>query len=925
MAGHLKTLLTGIAANPLQAIHELPLLTEAEQQQLLAWNDTAADYPHDKTIADLFEQQAEKTPQAIAVLFENQSMTYRELNRKANQLAHYLRSLEVKPEVLAGLCLERSLEMLIGLLGILKAGGAYVPLDPAYPMARLAFMLEDTDVSILLTQSSLAEKLPETTASVICLDVEAEALSGWSAANPLKEAGPENLAYVIYTSGSTGNPKGVAIEHRNAVALLAWSKTVFTPEQLSNVLASTSLNFDVSVFEIFVPLSGGGKIILVENALSLSTLSHDISLVSMVPSAINELVNMKGGVPASVQVVNLGGEPLQNQLVQQIYQIDTIQQVFNLYGPSEDTTYSTFSLMKKGSSDVPSIGRPVANTQIYLLDSYLQPVPIGVIGELYTGGAGVTRGYFNRLELTDEKFIKHSFGDNRNVRLYKSGDLACYLPDGNIKYMGRMDNQVKIRGFRIELGEIETRLGQHPKVQENAVVVHEASTTGKRLVAYFIPYSGQLLENTELRNFLTERLPDYMIPSAFVPLETMPLTPSGKIDRRALAQLSVDNFQLSKEAFVAPQTPEEELLAGIWVSVLGIERAGVHDNFFELGGHSLLATQVMSRLRDTFDIELPLRELFESPTIAGLSKCLAFARRESVLPPITPVNRSEPLPLSFAQQRLWFLNRLEGPSATYNMPAALRLAGPLHRNALEQSLQTLVQRHENLRTAFPTLAGNPVIQISEQPFQLSVLSLMPLSLEEQQSEIQRLVNEDAVRPFDLETGPLFRASLLLLGADSHVFLLNMHHIISDGWSIGILIQEWSVLYKAFVQDQPSPLPPLPIQYADFAHWQRQWLQGEVLEQQVNYWKQQLTGIPALLELPADCPRPPVQRFQGTSLPFSLSPELTAQLKHLSQQAGATLFMTLLSAFAILLSRMSRQSDIVIGSPIANRTHQKTES
>jgi amino acid adenylation domain-containing protein len=505
MVGHFQTLLEGIVKSPQQPIAELPLLTETESQQLIAWNNTATDYPVDQCIHQLFEAQVEKTPDAVAVVFQAQQLTYRELNNQANQLAHHLQALGVKPEVLVGICLERCLEMVIGLLGILKAGGAYLPLEPTYPTARLAFMLEDAGVGVLLTQSSLVSSLPKTIAQVVCLDTDIE--KHLSTHNLDSGVASSNLAYVIYTSGSTGRPKGVAIEHRSTVALLAWSKTVFTSEQLAGVLASTSLNFDLSVFEIFVPLSWGGRVILVENALNLPTLSDSVgvTLVNTVPSAISELVKMNG-VPASVQVVNLAGEPLSHQLVQQIYQIETVQQVFNLYGPSEDTTYSTFALIKKG--EVPTIGHPIANTQIYILDTNDQPVPVGIPGELHIGGAGLAQGYFNHPELTQEKFISNPFSDEPEARLYKTGDLARYLPDGNIEYLGRIDNQVKIRGFRIELGEIEAMLGQHTAVQESVVTVHKDSKNDKRLVAYFVPNPGQVIETIELRRFLKDRLHD---------------------------------------------------------------------------------------------------------------------------------------------------------------------------------------------------------------------------------------------------------------------------------------------------------------------------------------------------------------------------------------------------------------------------------
>jgi amino acid adenylation domain-containing protein len=618
MIGHFQTLLEGIVANSLQPISELPLLTKAEWHKLLVeWNETQTAYPQDKCIHQLFETQVERTPNAIAVAFENQRLNYATLNNKANQLAHYLQTLSVKS--LVGICVERSLEMIIGLLGILKAGNAYIPLDPAYPAERIAFMLEDAGVSVLLTQESLKDKLPKTGAKMVCLDTEAQTFAQFSQENTKSSVTPDNLAYVIYTSGSTGKPKGVAIEHHSTVMLLNWAKEVFTPKEISGVLASTSICFDLSVFEIFVPLSWGGSIILVENALHLSTVSNDlnITLVNTVPSAMAELIRTDS-IPTSVSVVNLAGEALKNELVQQIYQQETVQKVFNLYGPSEDTTYSTFALIKKGSTNPPTIGRPIANTQIYILDDHLQPTPIGVPGELYIGGSGLARAYLNRPELTAERFILNPFSDDPKARLYKTGDLARYLPDSNIEYLDRIDHQVKIRGFRIELGEIESVLLQHALVREVVVVSRESSSNEKILVAYVVP--NQTISSRELRHDLKKKLPDYMVPSIFVMLEAMPMTPNGKINRRALP--APENTIHQETPLVSPTQPTEKILATIWSEILGQKGVSIFDNFFEIGGTSLLATRLIFKVRESFSIHLAVSDLFESPTIAGLAEVI---------------------------------------------------------------------------------------------------------------------------------------------------------------------------------------------------------------------------------------------------------------------------------------------------------------
>jgi amino acid adenylation domain-containing protein len=619
MAEHFLTLLEAIATNPEQRISELPLLTQTERQQLLfEWNNTTTEYPQDKCIHQLFEEQVEKTPDSVAVVFENQQLTYRELNQQANQLAHHLQTLGVRPEVLVGICVERSLEMVVGLLGILKAGGAYVPLDPHYPQERLDYMLADAGVELLLTQQELLSSLSSHTARVVYLDTDWQTIEPQSHENLHAGVRSDNLAYVIYTSGSTGQPKGVAIEHHSPVALCHWAQQTFTRSQLSGVLATTSICFDLSVFELFVTLCLGGKVIVAHNALHIPNLSRaeEITLINTVPSAIAELLRI-GGLPTQIQIVNLAGEPLQNQIVQQLYQHQNIIRVYNLYGPSEDTTYSTFALLGKGATEPPSIGRPISNTQIYILDANHQPVPIGVPGELYIGGDGLARGYLNRPELTLEKFIPNPFSDDSSERLYKTGDLARYLIDGNIEYLGRIDNQVKIRGFRIELGEIEAALSQHPVVRETVVIARENSAGDKQLVAYLVPHQEPAPTNSDLRHFLKAQLPDYMMPSAFVVLEALPLTPNGKVDRRALPQPEL-RPEL-EPTFVAPQTPTEELVASIWEKVLRVSQVGINDNFFELGGHSLLATQLLLQVNDACRVELPLSKLFEAPTVASLS------------------------------------------------------------------------------------------------------------------------------------------------------------------------------------------------------------------------------------------------------------------------------------------------------------------
>ena len=867
-------------------------------------------------------------PTATAVVFGEEEISYGELNRRANQLAHHLQSLGVGPETLVGICVERSIEMIVGLLGILKAGGAYVPLDPSYPAQRLALMLEDSEALVLLTQQRLTGALGAHRAKVVNIDTDWDIIARHSADNPVSDVRASNTAYVIYTSGSTGRPKGVVIEHRTTVAMIDWSTSVFTADELSSVLASTSICFDISTFELFVTLSVGGRIVLTENALHLRSLPADvdISLINTVPSAMAELVRM-GALPASVRTVNLAGEPLQNRLAQEIYENENIRHVYNLYGPTEDTTYSTFALVKKDAQQAPPIGRPLANSQAYIVDEGMQPVPVGVAGELYLGGAGVTRGYLRRPELTAERFIPDPFSEEPGARLYRTGDLTRYLPDSHIEYLGRIDHQVKIRGFRIELGEIQTALAEQSTIQDCAVLAREDQPGDKRLVAYVVFKPDTSVTTAELRRTLQERLPDYMVPSHFVILDELPLTPNGKLNRRALPAPVASRDSLV-QSFTAPRSPLEELLASIFCDLLSVERVGIDDNFFELGGHSLLATQLISRIRETFSVELPLRTIFESATVADLCAKIEQeiqATGGQSLPPLLRVSREEALPLSFAQQRLWFLHQLEPESVVYNMPAAVRLTGQLNIAALEATLTEIVRRHESLRTSFTNDGEEPrQVVHPAQPWSLNVIDLSKMAESERPAEVERLADEEARRPFDLQVSPLLRTTLVQTDEQDHVLLWTMHHIISDGWSMGVIIREVAALYEAFVRGAGSPLEELPIQYADYAVWQRETLNEEVIERQLAYWRQQLGGELPVLELPTDYVRPVTQSYRGAVERIELSRELSEELREVSRREGATLYMVLLAAFKVLLSRYTGQEEIIVGSPIAGRNRVETE-
>jgi amino acid adenylation domain-containing protein len=926
MCRHFGQLLEAVVADPDQRIRELNMLSAEEQRQVLVeWNETQRDYEADHGLKDLFERQVERTPEHVAISCAGDQITFSHLNQRANQLAHYLRSRGVGPEAQVGICMERSIDLVVGILGVLKAGGAYVPLDPDYPAARVEYMLSDAGASVLITSTKVQRIAPEASVERIYLDAGWNEITSEGTANPESITGPDNLAYVIYTSGSTGRPKGVGITNRSVVSFLNWANEVYPEQVHAGLLAATSVCFDLSIFELFLPLCFGGRIILVDNVLALPGLSEkeEVTLINSVPSAIRELVN-DDVLPRSARIVNLAGEPLSAELARKLYATLPEHRLYNLYGPTETTTYSTSTSIASSVAVTPGIGQPIANTCVYVLDRDGKPAGTGVPGELYIGGAGLARGYLNRPELTAEKFVPNPFSVEPGARMYRTGDRVRWLADGTLEFLGRIDHQVKLRGYRIELGEIESVLASHPSVREAVVLVSDDPVAGQRLVAYLVSTGETKPSVAELRAYLQGKLPGYMVPSAFVTLRELPLTPNGKLDRKALP---APTPTVREGTPAEPLTLSEELVAGVWRQVLGVDRVGRVENFFELGGHSLLATQIISRVQKLFGVAVELRQLFANPTVAGLATQIEIARRsghDMSLAPIARVSRNGELPLSFAQQRLWFLDKLVANSPVYNLPSALRLVGRLNIDALEQVLTEIVRRHEALRTTFPEVDGEPVQLIAPPaPVSLPLFDLSTLDPAAREHEARRLAEAEAGLPFNLSTGPLLRASVLRLGDEEHVVLLNMHHIVSDGWSMGVLLRELTSLYKAFANGQDSPLPELPIQYADFAAWQRQWLSGEVLETQLRFWKEQLSEVP-VLQLPADKPRPPVQSFTGAHEDLALSPELSAAIKALSQREGATLFMTLLAAFNALLSYYSGQHDLVVGTPVASRNREAIE-
>jgi amino acid adenylation domain-containing protein/FkbM family methyltransferase len=1211
-----NALLTNVSENSDVRIRELSILPSSEERQLLHdFNQTWVGEFSTLCLHELVAVQARLTPDAPAVLSDHANLSYRQLTERANQLAHYLQDLGVGPDDLVGVCVERSPAMLVALLGIMAAGGAYVPLDPDYPAERLAFMIDDARLSVIVTTQDLIDRLPEIPDHVVCLDRDAELIRAQRSDGPPSAVTIDNLAYVIYTSGSTGRPKGVMISHRSINNRLLWMQSVFPLEPHDRILQKTVYSFDASVWELFLPLLAGAQVFMAQpgghqdsDYLAATVAGAEITVLQLVPSMLQVVIDEPQlSRWRKLKRLFCGGEVLPVELQQSFWQrVDA--ELINLYGPTEVSIDATYWVCERQSNHAGVvIGRPIANTQVYVLDEQLRPAPLGVAGELFVSGVGLARGYHQRPELTAERFLPDPFSTDPGKRMYRTGDLVRYQEDGAIEYLGRADHQVKLRGVRIELEEIEAVLLEHKGVREAVVTIGQDTGGQQRLLAYVVARNGNRLpqlngqqlyrlpnaldvahhnrsetdliykeifegqtylkhgvtladgacvfdvganiglftlfvhqhcrnarvfafepsppsfeklatnaalydldvelfncglsdetkqlpftfypkmssmsgvyadaaldesltraalanqdealvreqdellvdhfvgetfqcqfrtlsevmqehnitridllkidvEKSELdvlagigasewkkidqlvlevhdldgrldevttllrergfaitveqdewlretglynvyarrakgleanqnghrtprtlsridcspdslRGHVAARVPQYLVPSAFVILDRMPLLPNGKVDRSALPEPEKIGAE-PKRDYVAPRTPFEEVVARIWEDVLELPQISVHDNFFDLGGHSLVATQVMSRLREALNCEMPLRRLFDLPTIAELAASVAEAKQSSssvaVLPPIEKADRTGMLPLSFAQERLWFLYRMEPESSAYHLFTGIRLHGPLNVAAFEQTLAEIVRRHEILRTSFDTVAGRPQQRIAAVTPPLSVTDFSALNDSERAAAVERVASQTAQKPFDLAGGPLLRAELLRLGDEQHVLLFTMHHIISDGWSSTVLLREVATLYEAYDAGRPSPLPELSIQYADYATWQRDWLQGAVLEERLAYWREQLASAPPL-DLPTDRPRPAVQTFNGAAIPFELSKDLAEALAALSRRTGTTLYMTLLAAFALLLSRYSGQTDVVLGSDTANRTRVETEA
>ncbi|MFD9723256.1 amino acid adenylation domain-containing protein [Streptomyces sp. NPDC059072] len=919
LAGHLGVLLAGAAEDPRRTVSALPMLTDGEFDRIVReWNATGRQVPTG-TFPELFAAHAASRPDAVAVIDEHGSVTYRELDERANRLAHHLRGLGAGRDVLVGLCVERGAPMAVGLLGIMKAGAAYLPLDVDYPADRLAYMLQDSGVRLVVTQKGLGDRLPSTDAVLVGVDEEPTQADGhpYPSTAPDVEMSPQDLAYVIYTSGSTGRPKGVLVSHAGIGNLAAVQTEHFDVTPDSRILQFASASFDAAFWEMCMGLVTGATLVmgskdamLPGEPLAAYAVEHGVTHATLTPATVAVLPEGRG-LPADATLV-VAGEASTGDLVARW---SAGRRMVNAYGPTETTVCATMSAPLSGGA-VPPIGAPIANTQVYVLDDALHPVPAGVRGELYIAGAGLARGYHGRAGLTAERFVANPFGEPGR-RMYRTGDVARWTADGVLEYLGRADDQVKVRGFRIELGEIESALVRHPDLAQAVVVTHNTN-----LLAYVSPLGAARPTAEEIKTHLAATLPDYMVPSAIVVLDTLPLTPNGKVDRKALPDPATAQERAAGR--IAPRNAIEETIAGVWSEVLEIEGFGVDDDFFALGGNSILSVRAVARMRKALGIKLSPRVLFDTPTVAALAASVATAEQGGDAP-IPAVSREGELPMSYGQQRLWFLEDFDPGSAEYHTATGLRLTGELDVDALRGAVHDLMARHESLRTTFGVVGGRgvQVIHPALEP-EWKTTDLTTVAADLREDRLGELVRAEVTRPYDLQGGPLVRVLLVALAADEYVFVLGMHHIVTDGWSMGVVARELGELYAARALPRPSALPGVPVQYADFAAWQRGRLEGSgLLGRQLDWWRERLTGITPL-ELPTDRPRPVVRSTAGGEYAFEVPVTTVAGAKELAGARGATLFMVLTAAVKAVFARYSGQTDIAIGTASSGRGHRDLE-
>ena len=920
----------GAVASPDAPLSQLTAVGEEERRNLVhEYNESAPKGRTDHaSLEDQIEKQAAKTPKAAALADERSQLTYEDLNGRSNRLAHYLKQHNVGPESRVAVCMERSFDLVVALLAVLKAGAAYVPLEPNLPQDRLAFMIKDSGAGWVLSQEHLLPRLPQDGIKVLALDREWEKIAECSDSAPRLSASEQNLAYVIYTSGSSGLPKGVAITRGGLNNYARWACNAYGCEQGGTAPLCSSIGFDLTVTALWPVLASGGCVVLApekEGVEALARQQHYHQLVKITPAHLRMLEQLLAPEREAIAArFVIGGEQLRWEQLQ-YWRRHAGLRIVNEYGPTETTVGScVFETREWQDEGAVPIGRAIVNTQVYVLNQHGDLTPTGAAGELYIGGSGLARGYLNRPDLTAEYFVPNPFSASEGERLYRTGDLVRWRVGRELEYLGRLDNQVKIRGYRIELGEVESVLEQHHQVAQAAVVVHEPEPGEKRMAGYVVKKGTVPLDMTELRAFLAERLPEYMVPAALMELEHIPTTANGKVDRNALPY---PDQQAAASQSSGPKTPTEELVASIWEQVLKRDGISRDASFFELGGHSLLATQVVSRVRNIFDVDLPLRTLFEKPTVAGLAEEINSIRSSGTEFRPVAIRRGPsegPAPLSFAQERLWFIDQMEPGTIAYNIMFGLRLRGELNSNALHRSLNAIVRRHQILHTCFPAQDGVPVQKLlAEFALPLEQSDLRQLPEDQRKAEVAKHAREVLQRPFDLSSGPLLRARLLQTGELEHVLVVSLHHIISDGWSTGIVARELGALYEAYAAGREPVLPEPKIQYADYARWQREWLKGEVLEKQMEYWTRQLAGM-QVLQLPVDSVPGDGSPQKGAILVFLLEQDLTTKMKDLCRREGVTMFMALLAAFQVVLGSYTGRNDIAVGTDIANRNYEEIE-
>ncbi|MCD6571342.1 MAG: amino acid adenylation domain-containing protein, partial [Deltaproteobacteria bacterium] len=933
LMSHINNLIVNVLESPDEPIANIDMLSGQERKDLLiGFNNTNRDYPKEKCTHELFEEQVDIRPDKVALVFGDERLTYAQLNEASNKVAWYLRANGVGKGTYVAIMVERSMDMIIGVLGILKAGGAYVPIESEYPKARIKYMLEEIQAPVIIVQDRLLDRLPEYDGKILSMDQFWEKDGIKDRSNLENVNSPEDIAYVIYTSGSTGNPKGVMVPHIGITRLVKNTNYAdITPDD--RFLQIATFAFDAATLEFWGPLLNGGTLFLASSNDVLSPdgladllLSNNITIIFLTTVLFNQLVDTRPDGVTKLKRLLVGGEALSVPHVRKGIKYTKPGCFANVYGPTENTTFSTYYDVDHVPDDATSIpiGYPIANSTLYILDKYLKPVPVGVPGEIYLGGHGLAKGYLNDPEKTAKTFIPNPLSDVDEDRLYKTGDLGKWLPDGSVDFLGRIDTQVKVRGHRIELGEIESVLTDYNEIKDNVVIVKDSQGGNKLLVAYYVAEVELSINN--LRSFLKERMPDYMVPNIFIRLDNLPLNPNGKVDKNALPEPEGLRPEMDT-AYRAPSNDIENTIASIWQDVLGIDKIGIYDDFFDLGGHSLKATQAVTRMKEAFNVDLPIRAIFENHTIKELEDVIIELQAgETKLSSIPVLPKQDFYEVSHAQRRLWFLDKLIPNDSSYNVHGDILLEGNLNVNIITKALQIVVDRHESLRTTFSTRDDKPVQIIADYlKVELPLIDLTDKPEDKQNIYVDRVIDKEASTTFDLEEGPLFRVKIIRLAPLKHILLLTMHHVISDGWSIGIILKEAASAYFAIIKSKEPELPGLRIQYRDFAYWQNKLLEDGGLEEQKAYWLDKLGGRLPVLDLPTDRPRPPVQTSNGSVHRFSIDAGLTSRLHELSKGHDATLFMILLGAFSVLLNRLTHQEDIIIGSPIAGRNHPDLES